>query len=85
MKDINSYKLTNYDYRLEIFKLNKEKEEIIAENKKIKNESEFYKAELNKVLNSSSWKLTSPLRKLKSIGKKEVIEKKNDVQKKRRT
>lgn len=80
MKDINSYKLTNYDYRLEIFKLNKEKEEIIAENKKIKNESEFYKAELNKVLNSSSWRLTSPLRKLKSIGKKEVVESNTDIQ-----
>ena len=74
MKDINSYKMTDYDYRLEILRLNKEKEDIISLNRELQASLYFYKTELNKVLNSSSWKLTSPLRKVKTIGKKKNVD-----------
>ena len=89
MKDINSYKMTSYDYRKLIVELNKKINELDNSNELLKNENKcllenknFYQDELNKVLNSSSWKLTSPLRKLKSIGKKEIVEPNSDVQEK---
>ena len=81
MKDINSYKMTDYDYRLEILRLNKEKEEIISLNRELQASLDFYQTELNKVLNSSSWKLTSPLRKVKAIGKKNADKKIGDDKK----
>lgn len=54
------------------FQLNKKIEEIDklkAENKKLKNVKN-YKAEYDSILNSSSWKITKPLRSFKRIFKK---------------
>ena len=83
MKDINSYKVTSYDYRKLINELNQKINEL---DKIVKEEMEktiqdklYYQTELNKVLNSTSWKVTEPLRKIRKIGKKAIIEEKEEL------
>ena len=79
--DINNFNATIYDYRkviLELIKSLYEKDSIIEQNKTTEEERDFYKKELNNVLNSSSWKLTSPLRKISSL--KSNIIKKQDIE-----
>lgn len=69
IKDINSYKNTSYDYRLEISNLKNEIQELNKEKEKVAEEKNnielFYQNELNNILSSKSWKLTAPIRKIK--------------------
>ncbi len=76
MKDINSFEVTSYDYRSKILELNKKISLLEQKIKKIENNNicleksrEFYKNELNNVLNSTSWKITKPLRFIRKNAK----------------
>lgn len=73
MKNMNSYSITKYDLKKEILNLRKKIENLSEENNKLIEESEFYKTELNKIVNSKTWKLTEPIRKVKTFMKKPKI------------
>lgn len=71
--DINRFDVSKYEYRKEIYRLTTQ----IEEKKQLEEKICVYQDELNKVLNSTSWKITEPLRRLmrfiNKIGKKEKI------------
>ncbi len=74
MKDINSYGMTSYDYRKLILELDKqisflEEEKKEKENKisELEGKVKDYQNEINKILQSHSWKITKPLRSVSHL------------------
>lgn len=70
--DINSYKAQTYAYKNKIIELQNQLQTETDNKDFYYNQSVFYKNELNRVLNSSSWKVTTPLRKFSGAMRKIV-------------
>lgn len=71
---INSNSIEEYNYKVEINNLKKKNEKLSKkikklnrENKELKIENKELKKKINEILNSKSWKLSQPLRKVKRI------------------
>ncbi len=69
---LNSDSLEAYNYKMEIYELEKKVNSLSKKNKDLSNENKKLKKDLDKakdknkeILNSKSWKITKPLRKLK--------------------
>ena len=69
---LNSDSIESYNYKMEIYelernlnKLSKKNKELSDENKKLKKDLDNAKNKNKAILNSRSWKITKPLRKLK--------------------
>jgi glycosyltransferase involved in cell wall biosynthesis len=62
---LSSNTFREYVLGLDVIKLKQKVENLKQENKKLKNINDDLKEETNWVLNSNSWKITKPLRKLK--------------------
>ena len=48
-------------------KLNNKNKKLNNKNKKLDSESKYYKNLTDEILNSNSWKITKPLRKIKNL------------------
>lgn len=70
MRDINSYDVQDYDYRVEIKNLRVENQKLRREILEYQQSYDRLKNELDSIIYSRSWKLTKPLRFLNSSFKK---------------
>ncbi len=65
--DVNSYEADEYTYKLYISKLQDEISELKRERNEFEEKATVFRSELDKVLESKSWKVTVPLRKLTEL------------------
>ena len=66
-KFLDSNSAYEYELRINIDKLNKEKQKLLKDNKKLKKDVKKLKNKKNKIIKSKSWKITKPLRFVKNF------------------
>ena len=81
MSDIRSFSVTSYELKKEIKELNEKIKMLELSGQEKDKQISSYQNELNKVLNSKSWKVTKPLRtittKISELKTKEEIDLEN--------